>query len=180
MGMGNGLHSFAVWLGAALLIFGVMTLKTGSELSSFARHDARTSLSLQSELDEKLILLEAGRQSPIRDLQHQLDVMDAQQRHELKMKKTDRRHQRKLLAQRQPHEIVLKGMELTLLLGQLVSIAKSEDKFEKYETIFNRLQVTTDRMTEDIKSRTIDDDEKMERIEAVRKDLAQFASKMQR
>lgn len=178
IGVSRSFTSPLVWVAVVLLILAILTLKEGTSLSRTAHLEARHDAAVQADLERQLIVLEASRQTPARDLHHQIEMLTMQQTHERRIKNLDRWHQRLLLDRRQPHEVNLKAMDLSLALAQMVAVAKSENKFDQYQKIFDQMQRQTDKMTADIQRRDLSDEEKADRVAEVTKSVVELAQRM--
>lgn len=60
----------------------------------------------------------------------------------------------------QPHQLLMKSLDLPGQLIMLISIAKAENKFELFRKNIEQSQAMVDRMTADINNRNIPDEEK--------------------
>lgn len=164
--LGTWLIDRSLW---ALAIVGGVLVFIGLSTCASGLTTVRNAQAHQRAVDEQERLLDTLRRRESWALEH-----------EFRMKELERVHQRLLVELRQPHELSLKAQELTLALAQMVSIAKSEDKFEKFQAIFDRLQRKTDQMTDDIRRRDLDPEEKQERIDAVTREITDLAQRMVR
>lgn len=180
LGVPRGVTSILTLLAAGFCLLAILSFREGKQLTNQARIDERADAAHQRDLDERLLFLEAQRQTPKRDLEHQITVLTLQQNHERRLKNLDRLHQRLLLEHRQPHELQLKSFDLTLALAQLVAVAKSENAYDKFQAIFDRLDKKQQVMEQDIRNRNLSDDEKEARIEALRADLAALSQQLVR
>ena len=169
-GVIQGVSSPLLWVGAPVLLFGLVSFHAGSKLQDYGDDSERATKQHSQAFDEALILADAMRATKSLAEMHS----------EAEQLGINREHQRLLLELRQPHEIRLKAMEITVALTQIAIVVHSSDKFAQYVQVYDRLQATSDRIQTDLISRGYEKEELAERIAKIHEDLGSFAQVLSR